>query len=249
MDLQKIDSFFAGWEETMIWSCLQGCMGSIIPDCLENPKAAMLTIGDFCFFGGQPTESLIKQAAAFILVPQNQNWAQKIESVWQEKVTKGTRYAIQKEPDIFNLEKLSQYAHSLDGDYSIQLFNEEIYNAALAESWSKDLCSLFENYQDFKNRGIGVAALFQGRFVAGASSYSVYQGGIEIEIDTKPEFRRKGLATACGARLILECLSRNLYPSWDAHDLRSVMLAEKLGYHRDHPYPVYFLNQQMTAEQ
>lgn len=41
------------------------------------------------------------------------------------------------------------------------------------------------------------------------------------------------------ARLILECLKRGLYPSWDAVDLRSVTLAEKLGYHMDRPYPVY----------
>ena len=100
---------------------------------------------------------------------------------------------------------------------------------------------MFPNYAAFKSRGRGAAVLVQGQLVAGASSYSVYHGGIEIEIDTKPEFRRKGLATACGARLILECLARGLYPSWDAHDLRSVMLAEKLGYHRDKPYPVYFL--------
>ena len=30
--------------------------------------------------------------------------------------------------------------------------------------------------------------------------------------------------------------------SWDAHDLRSVSLAEKLGYHRGEPYTVYWLN-------
>ncbi len=45
MNLKKIASFFESWEETMIWSCLQGCMGEIIPDDLENPKAAMLTLG------------------------------------------------------------------------------------------------------------------------------------------------------------------------------------------------------------
>jgi len=84
-----------------------------------------------------------------------------------------------------------------------------------------------------------VAVLWNGQLVAGASSYTIYPGGIEIEIDTKPEYRDQGLATVCGAALILECLRRGLYPSWDAHDLRSVALAEKLGYHRDHPYPVY----------
>lgn len=47
------------------------------------------------------------------------------------------------------------------------------------------------------------------------------------------------MATACGAKLILLCLERGLNPSWDAHDLRSVALAEKLGYRRGEPYVVY----------
>ena len=64
-------------------------------------------------------------------------------------------------------------------------------------------------------------------------------GGIEIEIDTKEECRRRGLALACGARLILECLDRGLYPSWDAANLDSVRLAEKLGYRFDRAYTAY----------
>ena len=36
-----------------------------------------------------------------------------------------------------------------------------------------------------------------GKPVSGASSYSALQGGIEIEVDTKKEYRRKGLAFAC----------------------------------------------------
>lgn len=72
--------------------------------------------------------------------------------------------------------------------------------------------------------------------MSGASSYSRYHEGIEIEIDTREEYRRKGFAYICGAKLILECLKRNLYPSWDAHNKASVALAEKLGYHYDHTY-------------
>lgn len=41
------------------------------------------------------------------------------------------------------------------------------------------------------------------------------------------------------AKLILECLEREKYPSWDAINLRSVALAEKLGYHRDKEYDTY----------
>lgn len=152
---------------------------------------------------------------------------------------KALRYAIKKETDVFSIDKLKKYTQSLPEGYTLNMFDEQIYSDTRREEWSVDFCSLFADYEDYKRRGLGAAVLYEGKPVSGASSYAVYNGGIEIEIDTKKEFRRKGLATACGAKLILECLKRGLYPSWDAHDLRSVALAEKLGYHLDCPYPVY----------
>lgn len=134
---------------------------------------------------------------------------------------------------------MTEYTNVLPEACMLKLFDEEIYQNSFRANWSKDFCSQFTDYNDFNKRGLGVAVIHRGELVSGASSYTVYNGGIEIEIDTKPEFRHKGLATACGAKLILECLNRGLYPSWDAHDLRSVALAEKLGYHMNFPYSVY----------
>ena len=62
---------------------------------------------------------------------------------------------------------------------------------------------------------------------------------IEIEVDTVSEERRKGLATIVSAALILLYLEEGLYPSWDAQNMLSVHLAEKLGYEFDHEYTVY----------
>ena len=244
-DILKIAPFFSGWEETFIWSYLQGHMGYAISDNDENPSAAQIVVGDVCFFAGVPNDLLIKQAAAPIIVSQNEKWNSQIEFIWGERVKKAERYAIKKEPGIFNTDKLVKYTESLESAYTLRMIDEKIYECVMKEDWSKDLCSQFEDYNDYHNRGIGVVALYQGTPVSGASSYVVYNGGIEIEIDTKPEFRRKGLATACGAKLILECLKKGLYPSWDAYDLRSVSLAEKLGYHMDHPYTVYIKNDSM----
>ena len=77
------------------------------------------------------------------------------------------------------------------------------------------------------------------RIVSGASSYTSYKEGIEIEVDTVPDERRKGLATIVCAALILRCLDDNLYPSWDAQNINSVHLAQKLGYEFDHEYVAY----------
>ena len=119
------------------------------------------------------------------------------------------------------------------------MIGRHIYEACLNDGWSRDLVSAFGSYESFSAHGIGCAVLFGNTIVSGASSYSYYSGGIEIEIDTRADFRRRGLALVCGARLILECLDRGLYPSWDAQNLGSLSIAKKLGYEFSHEYPAY----------
>ena len=240
--LKKIEPLFAGWNETLIQSVLQGHMGRVIVEDTCAPVSAQIVIGDFCFFAGVPSESLVAKAGADELVPQNNAWCEVIERVWGERVSKRLRYAIKKEPDAFCCETLQYYADSLPPEYELKLFDEDIYARSFTEKWSHDFCSCFQDCADFLRRGFGVAVLHEGALVSGASTYIIYNGGIEVEIDTKPEYRERGLASACGARLILEALNRGLYPSWDAFDLRSVALAEKLGYHADHPYVIYMMS-------
>lgn len=151
------------------------------------------------------------------------------------------RYAIRKEPDVFDRGWLTDCAAALPEGVVLSPIRAGHVPLLMSQPWSRDLCGNFQDRADFARRGLGVLALWEGIPVAGASSYTVYDGGIEIEIDTRPDVRRLGLALACGARLILDCLDRDLYPSWDAHDLRSVALAEKLGYHLDRPYQAFLL--------
>ena len=243
--LRKVAHFFKGWEETLIWSALQECMGSVFTDSIEHPTAAKVVIADFCFLSGQPQLELVlhnpnKLKSQFIImVPANEVWAKLIEEAYKSHAKKITRYAIKKEPDVFNPLKLKAAIESIESDYEIKLIDEAIYQQAMASDWSRDLCSQFESYEVYKEKGLGAAALYKGELVAGASSYTRYNEGIEIEIDTKTEFRRKGLAYACASKLILECMDRNLYPSWDAQNKWSVALAEKLGYHFDKEYTAY----------
>lgn len=236
----KAVKLFENWDETLIWSCLQGHMGTMIVDDENNLQSAIIHTGDFCFCAGLPNKNLFEPIHGFkLLVPKDEAWQRLIEAAFEGKAKKTLRYAIKKEPNVFDVEKLKSYVNSLDKNYELKLFSEEMFNLAISESWSVDLCSQFQDYEDYKNRAIGVGILNDGKLIAGASTYGVFNHGIEIEIDTKPEYRGKGLATVCGSKLIIECLSRGIYPSWDAHDLRSVHLAEKLGYHLSHPYVTY----------
>jgi len=242
---KRADRIFAGWDETLIWSCLQGVMGNIYVTDREYPVSAMAVLGDFTFFAGEPDLELVCDNPEWrgqefrIMIPQNEDWARLIERQYGKKVQAVARYAIKKEPGIFDREKLKQMTADLPADYELCMIDGGLYEKCREESWSRDLVSQFADYEKYKELGLGVVILHDGRIVAGASSYSRYREGIEIEIDTKEEYRRRGLATVCGARLILECLERGLYPSWDAQNKWSVALAEKLGYHFSHEYRAY----------
>lgn len=212
--MQKIAPLFSGWDETLIWSALQGHMGHAVADDEANPRSAQIVVGDFCFFAGQPSEALARQAGAPELVPRNDAWSKAIERAWGDRVAKRLRYSIQKEPNAFHRDTLQYYVDSLPAGYELRLFDEEICAQTRREDWSHDFCGCFQDCKDFMKRGLGAAVLRDGALVSGASSYAVYDGGFEVEIDTKPEYRQRGLATVCGARLILEALTRGLYPSW-----------------------------------
>lgn len=241
-DTSNILTLFDEWEETLIWSCLQGIMGKIYADDLNKPTAAMAIIGDFTFFAGKPSIELISYKPVWctqnfmIMVPQNEYWESLITQFYGEKAKIVSRYAIKKEPHIFNQEKLEKAVASLPEQYTLSMIDKRLYQMCKTEAWSADLVSQFSSYEKYYELGLGVVICKDNLIVSGASSYSRYQEGIEIEIDTKKEYRRKGLAYVCGAKLILECLKRNLYPSWDAQNKGSVALAEKLGYHYSHTY-------------
>ncbi len=239
--LDKIAPLFQGWEETMVWSCLQGIMGEAIYN--DDFSSAVICSQDFCFFAGEPDSVLLQQVKGPLLVPRTKEWSVLIERYYGKRAIPEKRHAILKEPDVFDRKKLQMYVDALPDGYELSAIDKEMVPVLLAEAWSKDFCAAFDSPEDFVKRGLGFAALWNGVPVAGAGTYCIYHGGIEIEIDTREDHRRRGLASACGSRLILECLDRGLYPSWDAHDLRSVALAEKLGYHHGDSYDVYWIGE------
>ena len=241
---ELIEGFFAGWQETIIWSCLQGVMGRIYADDMSCPKRAAAVLGDFCFLVGEADGDFAASCASAmkrhycILVPQNLKWENAIERAFGSRAERLTRYGTVKETS-FDREKLREIAGLLPGKYELREIDESLFGVCKRNAWSRDLVSNFDSFEDYRNMGLGVVVLYQGEIVSGASSYSAYRGGIEVEIDTREDFRRKGLAAVCGAQLILNCLKRGIYPSWDAHNRESLALAEKLGYAFSHSYTAY----------
>ncbi|MGF7012103.1 hypothetical protein M2146_002657 [Lachnospiraceae bacterium PF1-22] len=240
-DKKTIAPLYAGWEETMIWSCLDDCMGVAYADDLEKPVSAQIIIGPYSFLAGEVNYDLIKNNFdySFDMIPQNPQWEKAIVETYGEKVEKRMRYATKKDKEAFDTAKLQEIVSSLAEPYTLKAIDQSLFCEIMTIDWARDLCANYGDSERFLKDGLGFVALKEGEIVAGASSFTYYSEGIEIEIDTRVDERRRGLALACGAKLILECLSRELYPSWDAYNKESLALSAKLGYRFYKEYPTY----------
>ena len=238
-DTSKAKPVFEGWNETLIYSCLQKVMGKIYVTDPDSPVSAMAYVGCFAFYAGVPDKELVlaKPKGFVIMSPQNREWEACIESCFPA-AKKVTRYAIKKDTQ-FDLSFLRSMVKKLPEGYELKEIDKDVYDQCLTDPVTRDFVASFESKEKYLEDGRGMVVMKSGQIVAGASSYTRYNEGIEIEVDTVPEERRKGLATSACAALILRCLDEGLYPSWDAQNMDSVHLAEKLGYEFDHEYTAY----------
>jgi GNAT superfamily N-acetyltransferase len=247
--MSAIASLFADMGDTLILSCLQGHMGRAWTDDAACPHAAQIISGDNCFLAGDSENEDATALASHIpdsfcspelyIIPQHEGWTARIEEAFGDRAKRFTRYALKKDASGLETERLEAIIREMPPEYRIMPIDARLFEQTRRESWCRDWCSQFDGYADYAHRGLGFTALLGDEPVSGASSYTVYDGGIEIEIDTKKEHRRKGLAAACAARLILACRERGLYPNWDAANQKSLALALKLGYRFDREYPAY----------
>lgn len=74
-DSEKGKAIFEGWQETMIYSCLQKVMGHIYVTDFENPKSAVAIVGCFAFTQEKQIGSLFKRNQKGLLF-----WYHKMES-------------------------------------------------------------------------------------------------------------------------------------------------------------------------
>lgn len=244
---KKLVPMFESSDSTIILSYLQGHMGNAWVDDLENPTVAQITVGIFVFYAGDPStkeaeELLCNLPELTLAIVNSDEWKCRIESVHSDASEKFQRYSFEKNPEHLNRTHIQNLLSKLPEGYEIKKVDDKIANESSFHELSEDFVSQFESIDGFIKRGVGYAILREGEVVAAATSFSVYDGGIEIEIATHPDYRRKGLATIVASALILDCLDSGKYPSWDGANSESVELAKKLGYVFKESYDTYFIN-------
>jgi len=232
--LKNIVPLFDGWQEVVILSCLQGHMGQAWADDEDAPTVAKIESMGFCYVAGdanspQAGELLRQIPVDSELQINSEAWRKLVAEELPSTVYPLTRFKFKKDATLFDREKLQLYARSLPEGYVIASIDEAMFRRFPTEVFDCH-CVQFASCADLQQYGAGFVVLCEGEPVCVASPYSYCDNFIDIQIDTEEGHQRKGLATACAARLILECLNKGIFPSWDADCDESRYLAEKLGY-------------------
>ncbi len=247
---QTIEAMCRDSGQVLVRGAVEGTGGRVwVPD-LENAPWCLIVAGDFAYLYGLPPKgagaldlkSQIYDAAGHtFLYPENGRWAQWLEEQFPGQLRMVTRYALKRGEHHFDKDLLKTYIKGVPQGIRIKKVDERLYHLTLKEEWSRDLCANFEDFKYFQAHGLGYAALKGHKIVAGCWAYGASEGMMEVQVKTKKEHRRQGLALGCSAAFVLECLEKDIIPNWDATNQQSVELALKLGYIYEKEYQVYHL--------
>ena len=210
-------------DEIMLLWFLEGNPGCAAwVDNIEHPEEAIVIAADFCYLLGMikhPDEikQILETNAQYkIINPCGEQWNTFLNEYLSEKLHSYKRYATKYEPDVFDKNHLKQLVDRVTSEYDIKSIDKDIYNEVLNIDWAADGCCFYRSYEDFREKGLGYVAYKDGQLICIASSYNTYKSSIGVTIGTVEAQRRKGIAAACAASLILECLERGIYPAWEA---------------------------------
>jgi GNAT superfamily N-acetyltransferase len=218
---------------------VEGQMGRAYVDDPERPTAYRITVGPFWYFAGDADgpggHALLAEFPAYnLLMPSPQEWIEAARETFGERLVGFLRYSL----DAATLSEAHLSAvldRSPHRDYI-----QRVDAALLARPDNFVEIEDFESAGDFLERGIGYTLLEGDRLAGAAYSSLVCSRGIEVSLFVDEPFRRRGVATAISAALLLECVRRGLRPNWDAANLESCALAEKLGYTPAGTYESYY---------
>jgi RimJ/RimL family protein N-acetyltransferase len=221
---------------------IEGGMGRVFTDAREEPHVALAVL-DFRFLAGDPLHAnaplLFKQLQpGNVVIAPTPAWRHLVTATCPDALTVYRREAFQAEQ--FDADQLRAFRQALPGGFELRRVRlEEL--AQFSTDLGRSLIYNFRSHEEFITRGVGMGILHQGRFVSGAAAAAVGGGKLEIEIQTRREFRRRGLARAVASALILYGLEHGIEACWDAANEPSAALARQLGFHSTGKYQAYRL--------
>lgn len=142
----------------------------------------------------------------------------------------------------FNPEKYRRFKKTLTGkNYEIVRTDEKMYTAMVG---SVVPCHFWDHAGEFIKSGVGFSLFYEGKLATTAFSAFIFEGVLELGMETFPEYRGKGLAQWAYSALIDYCLEHNYEPVWSCRleNTASYNLAQKLGFEPTLTLPYYRLS-------
>ena len=214
-----------------------------------NNKSSAIIVFDFVELIGPFDEEIytkiIEIKESHIVIPPDE-WVKEIRNrftgTYSEYIRKAFKPLVCNEPNIIEVGNRTKSIYINGRRISIRPITRQIAEELLKEEWSKDIVINTMVNKEIINSGYGFVAYLDKKIVGGIGCYTLYKDGIEIEIDTHIDYRRKGVATELSKQMILECKKRSMKCYWDAMNTESALLAEKLGFKKINNYLCLQLN-------
>ena len=225
----------------IIDAVLEGTLGDAYADDPTTPRVARIEL-DFNAIAGDPTAPAAGDALRRLdsgdTVVAPDSWTNLLMDI-RHVLRPTNRFAFS--PGPWDRSTLAALRESLPEGFVLERITQETVSPfeALADS----LIYNFDSPADFLARGVGFGVRPKGstQFAAGCSSFAISSRTLEFEVQTHPNFRRRGLALVTSSRMIEHCLDNALEPAWDAAHEGSAVLAERLGFINRRSYTAYRL--------
>ena len=222
------------YDRVLIDSVLEGCFGSAYADSASEPTVARLDSGAFTMFGGNSVavdvKELLQLAPICYVTPQNDEWRRLLQDEFSARITvlPFTGFS----SGSLDLAHLAKLIGVLPSAFELKQIDKPLAEQLPSDIGNENFFENFWSVHDFLGRGIGYCIVYQNRIVSAATSMAQSSKAIDIEIETVPDFRKQGLGTVVGAKLVSHCLEQRIEPQWLAANAVSEKLALKLGYVR-----------------
>jgi predicted GNAT family acetyltransferase len=211
----------------------------------DNKDLAVLRISNFYFIEGIFDEKIAVRILeeisedSYISTTSLQwknyfSFCEKLNAVVMERVLyKWSGEADFKAADHLNINKDRYLIKEIEHNEVLQIEGME---------WSNGVFNSYPDIENYLQNGMGFCVKDGDCIVVLCTSFALSDYGIEIEVDTNPEYQRQGLAKAACAVFIERALQKKLIPLWDSSNEASSKLAKSLGFECDKSYTALYVS-------
>ena len=230
---------------SLVRAAAEGRGRAFVPT-LDSPSFCLVLTGGFSYLVGMPPRGeasidlyhlLARECGETSILAEDELWDNWVEKRFAGAFRTVSCYLL-RAPEGMKAETLQQRT-KLDETYQLRPLTIRLLERLREFSFSENLMSSFASQEAFETYGRGYVVLRDNEPVSACLAYVHSEEIMDVKAATEKAFRRRGLASAVGASLLLSFRESERLPDWDTDSLFSASLGERLGYHAEREYKVY----------